>query len=144
VDQYGYTRRKAARSVKDAKREGIVKVISIAVAYGLTAVVAILVIISTFVSGSASIVDYLMLVASLVQIIVAGYNLYSSTKDYERLANNNTWLSIEYQKAIIACKYTADKQKKRELFRRTGCEAVREVCGWALEFSRNEPGSPVS
>ncbi len=144
VDQYGYTRQKAESCSRDARREGLVNVISIAAAYGLTIVVAVLIIINAFGNGKLEITDHLMLLASLVQIGVAGYSLFAASKDYERVANNNTWLCIEYQKAIIACKYTANEKKKRELFRRTGCEAIREVCGWALEFSRNEPGSPIS
>lgn len=140
VNQYGFTHQKAERSRKDARKDRIVNVISIVAAYGLTILVALLVLSR----GAEGVTDYLILLASLVQILVAGYSLYSSTKDHERLANNNTWLCIEYQKAILAIRKVADKEKKREIFIKTGSEAVREVCGWALEFSRNEPGSPIS
>ncbi len=143
VDQYGFTRKKSDSSFRKARRDSLLKTISIAAAYGLTVLVALLVIINAVTGDTAGIINYVILAAGLVQILVAGYNVYADTKDYERLANNNKWLSIEYQKAIIAGGII-DKEQYRELFRRMGCEAVRETCGWALEFSRKEPGAPIS
>lgn len=144
VDQYGFTRNKAESSYRKARFAGVLQVASIAIAYGLTVLVGILVILRTVLGGGSGLIDYAALIASLVQIVVAGYNLYADTKDHERMANNNKWLSIEYQKAIIAFKRVEDEQQRLDVFRKVGGEAVREVCGWALEFSRNEPGSPIS
>lgn len=144
VDQYGFTRNKAEDRYKKARFAGILQVASIAVAYGLTILVGVLVMINALAGGGSTLIDYIALLASIVQIVVAGYNLYADTKDYERLANTNKWLSIEYQKAIIAFSRAKDREQRLEVFRKVGGEAVREVCGWALDFSSNEPGSPIS
>lgn len=147
VDQYGYTRNKTEKSMKNSRRERTVSAVSIAVAYAITVLVGLLVLgfsIATRQAFYSEWFDYLAMAAGVIQVCAAGYNLFSATKDYERMVNNNNWLCIEYQKSIMACKYVNDEQSHRELLKKTGSEAVKEACGWALEFSRNEPSSPIS
>ncbi len=147
VDQYGYTRSKAEKSVKDARKERRIQVGSITVAYGITVFVALMVLVVSLVKREAYYADwfdYLAMFAGVVQVVAAGCSLFSATKDYDRVVNNTTWLSIEYQKAIVACKYAPSEEHHRRLLKITGNEAIREACGWALEFGRNEPSSPIS
>ncbi len=144
VSQYNYSRKKANSSLKGERIENMVVTASIVLTFVLTILVGVLIFIEKLSGTGMEAIDYISLLAGLVQVGTACFTLYTTTKDFSRLSNNHTWLSIEYQKSIMAYRGAANNEQRCKLLRRTGREAIREVCGWALEFSRNEPRTPIS